>query len=196
MSRAYHGKTAEQIETLVEKKLAKGDASPDYAKGGPEPNPMIDPATGQKWKDGRGHSPNSHTTVGKRNRQGDHLKPYLWKAGQSGNPKGDHAVHDMARKIARAVFENNTEQIYNQMARAVLKGNAYAYQVLADRAYGKLKETHDVQVTRYNEASDQTVNERIAELEAKLGIREPPCLTGRISQLEGGTLEASIPPKD
>jgi hypothetical protein len=195
MSRPYVGKTAEQIETLLERKMQKGDTAnaPDFAAGGPDP--MIDPATGKRWADCRGHHPGSHTTVGGRNKQNENLRPQQWKPGQSGNPLG-RTKDDVARKIARAIFENNEEQIYQQFGKALLKGNAYAFQVLADRAYGKLKETHSVEVTKYTEASDATINERIAELESKLGYRQPPTLVGRVSQLEGGALEASVPPKD
>jgi hypothetical protein len=182
-------KTAEQIETLISKKMQKGDTAnaPDFASGGPEPETPVQYA--------RGHHPNSHTNVGGRNKQDENLRPTKWVKGQSGNPRGNPAggPSDLARQIARAIFENNQEKIYQQFGKALLKGNAYAFQVLADRAYGKLKETHAVEVTRYTEASDATVNDRIAELEAKLGIRSTPTLVGRVSQLESGALEASIP---
>lgn len=64
-----------------------------------------------------------------------------WKPGQSGNPSG-RPKNDLARQIAQAIFENNGEAAYNALSAALLKGNAYVFKELAERAYGKLKETH------------------------------------------------------
>ncbi len=66
------------------------------------------------------------------------IRPYCFKPGQSGNPGGK--PKDSAKEIARQAFENNEDAIYNAMTGALLKGNAYAFTQLADRAYGKLKE--------------------------------------------------------
>lgn len=68
------------------------------------------------------------------------LKP--WKPGQSGNPSGKRK-HDKAKEIAQAIFEENEEAVYVALGKALLKGNAYAFKELAERAYGKLKETHE-----------------------------------------------------
>jgi hypothetical protein len=65
------------------------------------------------------------------------LKPYV--PGQSGNPGGKPKV-DHAQAIARAIFENDSEAIYQAFAKALRSGNAYSFSVLADRAFGKLKE--------------------------------------------------------
>ena len=65
------------------------------------------------------------------------LKP--WRPGQSGNP-GGRPKHDVSSEIARAVFEGNEEAIYRAMCKALLKGNPRAFVVLAERAYGRLKE--------------------------------------------------------
>lgn len=62
-----------------------------------------------------------------------------WPKGVSGNP-GGRPKDDLAAQIARAVFSENKEQIYKAMAEAILKGNAYSFEVVANRAYGKLKE--------------------------------------------------------
>ena len=64
------------------------------------------------------------------------LKP--WPKGVSGKP-GGRPKGDPSSEIARAVFENNAEAIYRVMARALTKGNARVFAVLADRAYGKVK---------------------------------------------------------
>jgi hypothetical protein len=69
------------------------------------------------------------------------LKP--WPKGISGNP-GGRPKGDLSSEIARAVFENNAEGICHAMARALMKGNAKVFAVLADRAYGKVKSEIEV----------------------------------------------------
>jgi hypothetical protein len=69
------------------------------------------------------------------------LKPF--KPGQSGNP-GGRPKNDRAKDIAQAIFENDAEAIYTAFARALRNGGAYAFSVLADRAYGKIKETREI----------------------------------------------------
>lgn len=62
-----------------------------------------------------------------------------WPKGVSGNP-GGRPKNDIAAEIARAVFSENEEAIYRAMAKALLKGNFYGFDVVANRAFGKLKE--------------------------------------------------------
>ena len=62
-----------------------------------------------------------------------------FKKGQSGNPGGKPKL-DVAAEIARAVIEGNQEAVYKAFVKALQKGNAYAFSVLADRGYGKVKE--------------------------------------------------------
>lgn len=69
------------------------------------------------------------------------LKP--WKPGQSGHP-GGRVKNDVAAEIARAIFINNPEAIYNAMAKAILNGNAYSFDVVANRGFGKLTEKVEV----------------------------------------------------
>jgi hypothetical protein len=64
------------------------------------------------------------------------VKP--WQPGQSGNPAG--RAKDRAAEIARQVLENNGEEIYRALAAKLLQGDAYAFSVLSDRGYGKLKQ--------------------------------------------------------
>lgn len=123
----------------------------------------------KKTKYARGKNPNSHTTSGNRGIS-DHepIIIHRWKPGQSGNP-GGRPKTDWAKLIARAVFENNSEALYKAYTKAALKGNAYAFKELADRAYGKLKERVEYDLSEYKEVSEQAIIERIKELEAKLG---------------------------
>lgn len=68
------------------------------------------------------------------------LKPQPWPKGMSGNPGGKPG-YDVAAKIARQVFALNEKEIYEGMASGVIAGNAYTFDVVANRGYGKLKET-------------------------------------------------------
>ena len=79
----------------------------------------------------------------KRKRSLANLKP--WKPGQSGNPSG-RPKHDVAREIARAIFENNPEIAYQGLGQALSEGSAYVFKELADRAYGKMTDKLDVSV--------------------------------------------------
>lgn len=67
----------------------------------------------------------------------------------------------------RAIFENDGEAIY--VAKMLRKSSPYAFQVLRDRAYGKLKETHQVEVNPYKDMSDEELTKRLHELEQRLG---------------------------
>jgi hypothetical protein len=72
------------------------------------------------------------------------LKP--WPKGVSGNPKG-RPKWDISAELARAVFENNAEAIYRAMARRLMKGDVRAFKILAERAYGKVKEHVDLELS-------------------------------------------------
>lgn len=91
-----------------------------------------------------------------------------WKPGQSGNP-GGKPKRDLAKEIAQAIFENNPEKIYQAYCRILFKGNAYAFNVLSERAYGKLKEFREV-AHLYPDVSDADLAQRIADLERDLGL--------------------------
>jgi len=85
------------------------------------------------------------------------------------NP-GGVPKHDIAKEIAQTIFLNNPEMIYKAYSKMLRKGNAYAFQVLSDRAFGKLKDRREVEVGPYREMSDDELRERIAQLERELGI--------------------------
>ena len=97
----------------------------------------------------------------------DRIAPWRWKPGQPGNPTGKRG--DLAAQIAKAVFENNAEAIYEAFSKALLKGNAYCFKELSDRGFGRLKEHVAVDVGPYKDLSEDDVKERIAELEKQLG---------------------------
>ena len=143
-----------------------------------------------------GKNPNSHTPRGFTN-HAKHVNPALWKPGQSGNPSGRISdKKDIAKQIARAVFENNQEELYKAFASAALKGNAYAFSQLADRAYGKLKERVEYDVTEYREVSEKAIIERIAELENQLGIARQIDDIGRAEPVETRALPPSSKTQD
>lgn len=86
---------------------------------------------GKKAGIGRGKHPNS--------RKGNaNLKPPFPK-GVSGNPGGLPGT-DVAAIYARRFFEEHPEGISRDMAKSLQGFNAYSFSVLADRAYGKVKD--------------------------------------------------------
>ena len=96
----------------------------------------------------------SVSTEPKKNRKGNgrgmhpnsikNMRPKPWPKGVSGNPGGKPGT-DLAALAARGFFEAHPEGIEGLQ---VPKGfNAYAFSVLADRGYGKLKEKQEVNLT-------------------------------------------------
>ena len=77
--------------------------------------------------EGRGRHPNSLANL--------KIKPF--PKGVSGNPGGKPRV-DVSAIIARAILEENSEAVYQALAKALCRGNAYVYKELSDRAYGKV----------------------------------------------------------
>lgn len=63
--------------------------------------------------------------------------------GVSGNPSGLPGT-DVAARIARRIFELNEARVYMAQAEQLLEGGAYNFSVLADRAYGKIKDRHEI----------------------------------------------------
>ena len=111
----------------------------------------------------------------------ENLKP--WPKGVSGNPAG-RPKNDISVEIARAVFENNPEAIYHGMLRRLKKGDARVFKVLADRAYGKVKEQVDVDLSQsiverlqagrrraLEGLSEAELKDRIEQLQTELGRR-------------------------
>jgi hypothetical protein len=90
-----------------------------------------------------GPAQNSGETVANRGRV-ENLRP--WPKGVSGNAAG-RPKNDLARQIAQAVFEQNPEAIYKALVRKLLKGDAHLFKQLADRAYGKVTNTLELDVS-------------------------------------------------
>lgn len=114
-----------------------------------------------------------------------------WKPGQSGNP-GGKPKDDMAREIAQAIFSNNPELIYKAFSRTLKKGNAYAFQVLSDRAYGKLKETKEV-THRYEDVPDADLQQRVDDLIRDLGLAKQVDDAAATAGSEAGTTASGKP---
>jgi hypothetical protein len=91
-----------------------------------------------------------------------------WKPGDVPNPEGKNG-RDVAQEIAKAVFTRNPVMIYQAYAKALGKGNAYAFDVIASRAFGKLKEKREY-THIYEETPDADLGKRIADLERDLGL--------------------------
>jgi hypothetical protein len=117
---------------------------------------------------------NSTPVSAKRDRRKDaeRLKPFRFQPGVSGNPGGRPKV-DLASEIARALFENDAEAIYAAFQKVLRKGSPYGFQVLADRAFGRLKETHAIEHVPFKDESDEDLQKKIFDLEVKLGYRLP-----------------------
>jgi hypothetical protein len=147
-------KTSDSIEQQPERKAARdnGDSSP-----------ISRPPVSQKLKQ----------------RDATRIASWRWKPGQSGNPTGKAGRNDLAAEIARAVFESQPEALFKAFSKALLRGNAYAFKELADRAFGRLKERIEVDRGPYADMSEQDLQQRVRELEDKLGVphAEPKILS-------------------
>jgi hypothetical protein len=76
---------------------------------------------------------------------------------------------DLAAGIARALFEQDAAAIFAAFQKVLRKGSPYAFQVLSDRAFGKLKETIHAEISPYQAQSEEELIKRIREIEQKLG---------------------------
>ncbi|HZR32050.1 MAG TPA: DUF5681 domain-containing protein [Terriglobales bacterium] len=103
-------------------------------------------------------------------------KETRFKPGESGNP-GGRPKNDWAREIARAVFENNVESIYEAMLSVLLKGSGNAFKELAERAYGKVVSKHEISGAdggplnvSYSEMTTEELDAQIKTLMDELGL--------------------------
>jgi hypothetical protein len=74
----------------------------------------------------------------------------------------------VASEIAQALFTNNPELIYEAFLRVLEKGSPYGFQVLADRAFCRLKETHMIEHSPLKDVSNEDLEKQIEELQTKL----------------------------
>lgn len=145
-------KTADSIEQQPERKAARDN--------------------GENSADQGDSSPTSTHPVRKKSGRGDasRIAKWKWQKGFAPNPTGKNGRHDIAAELARACFENNLPALYASFSKALLKGNAYAFKELSDRAYGKMKEKIEVEAGPLRDMSDEGLRARVAELQAKLGL--------------------------
>lgn len=131
----------------------------------------------------------------KRKGRGDfsRIAKWAWKPGQSGNPGGRKKA-DLAKVIAQAVFESNPELIYKAYSKLLAKGSAYGFQVVSDRAYGKLTETKEL-IHRYEDEPDGNIQERIDAILSELGLKSQIDALRGTEGTEGGASTESIAPE-
>src|SRR5215469_4158652 len=114
------------------------------------------------------------------------LKP--WPKGVSGNPNG-HPKYDISAELARAVFENNAEAIYRAMARRLIKGDVRVFKILAERAYEKVKEQVDLELSisglaeRVQAARQRMVEQETSSPGKELIERQPGIPSVSVKQL-------------
>jgi hypothetical protein len=149
-------KTAQSIEEQPERKAARDNR----AKG-----------------DGKDRDCNTHNTVPVsvgRQRQLPALKP--WPKGVSGNPGGRPKI-ELASEIAKAVFEQNAEALYQAYRKAALKGNAYCFKELSDRAYGKMSERIEHKIDPIRELTDAELQDRLRQTQEKIAVLDAELAT-------------------
>ena len=107
--------------------------------------------------------PEKRQKTGFRGPSPDVGKATRWKPGQSGNP-GGRPKRDMAAEIAQAIFEENPEAIYRAMLKALKRGNPKVFAVLAERGFGRLKETIELSTNEEVLAALAEGRKRVADL--------------------------------
>lgn len=98
----------------------------------------------------------------------ERIAQWQWKPGQSGNP-GGRPKQDLRQLVARAVFENNIEEIYKAYSGLLMSGSAFGFQVVGEAGYGKLKESRDTGA-EFNDVPDGQLQEEIERILSRLGL--------------------------
>jgi len=124
----------------------------------------------------------------------DKIKPYQWVKGVSGNPSGRPKI-DRAAELAREILEANPEAYYRGFAEQLSKGNAYAFGVLADRAFGKLKETKEI-THIHQDVPDTDLQRRIDELVRDCGLAQQVDEAGGVKEPSGRAESAQVKAED
>lgn len=94
-------------------------------------------------------------------------KAYRFRPGQASANPGGRPKNDIAAMLAREVIEDNYEQAKAGLSKSLAKGNAYTFEVLGNRGYGKLTEHTTV---GFENVPDAGLDEQIRALEIALGI--------------------------
>jgi hypothetical protein len=131
---------------------------------------------------------------GNPNPRTDQIKPYQWVKGVSGNAGGRPKI-DRAAELAREILEANPEAYYRGFAEQLSKGNAYAFGVLADRAFGKLKETKEI-THIHQDVPDTDLQRRIDELIRDCGLAQQVDEAGGVKEPSGRTESAQVKTED
>ena len=133
-----------------------------------------------------GNEPQNTLATEKAPSPADRIAPWRWKKGFCPNP-GGRPKKDRSQEIAREIFEQNPEAVYKALCKALLSGNSYAFQVLSDRAYGKLVQKQEMGSPGEFEATDESsINKRIAELLSDLGLANQIDEAGRTRGAKAG----------
>ena len=77
------------------------------------------------------------------------------------------------------MFERNAEAFYRAYANAPVRGHACCFKELPDRAYSKLKDSHEVDVSPYKDLPAEDLDQEIKRLEVMLGYSKPGLPPGK-----------------
>ena len=83
--------------------------------------------------------------------------------------------------MVRAASENNAEALYKAFSKALLRGNAYCFKELSDRAYGRLKERVELEAGPLRSMTDEDLQQRAEQLKGEIGLT---AALERVAQLE------------
>lgn len=119
-------------------------------------------------------------------------KAHQFKPGQSGNPGGKRKG-DTAKRIAKRIFDDNEEALYQVYLASAMKGNPYTFKELAERGFGKLKE--QVEITT-SETDDTDIERRISEILTELGLAAQIDSAGGAERAKAGAVKANGAAKD
>ena len=112
---------------------------------------------------------------------------------------GGRPKKDISQEIARQVFENNPEMLYKAYTKALSKGQAFAFQVLSDRAFGKLVEKRinaDGGQQDFHDTDERSLSDRIAAIERDLGLAATIDEAGRAASAKAGTKAQAVEAED
>lgn len=100
------------------------------------------------------------------------VKPYQWKKGQSGNPKGRTPKTKYIPELLDAIGQEQVEAGGMSKLEAILRkvykyafdGHSWAVQFIADRTEGKPKEYIEQSISMMDQMSDEEIEQEIKRL--------------------------------